>query len=277
MATEPTQKESLLRYLSGYFGDDPTARPYIEMHLERFLQTLRLLPVAEDGARLLELGAYPYLSLLIRKLFTYEATLNRLLDEDVPTEETRIASSVGGPTETFEFHNFDVEKDRYPFADEHFDLVAGFELIEHLKHDPMFMLVESNRVLRQGGRIFISTPNVTSLRSLHFLVNGFAPFYYPKFTHPIGKSRHYREFSPQELVTMLEAAGFEIEMLQTLDVWRETPEGFDYGEIYAGPETLLAAAGFETDLRGEDTFVIARKTGPVRTRFPASLYDSRSG
>jgi len=36
---------------------------------------------------------------------------------------------------------------------------------------------------------------------------------------------------------------------------------------------LLKQRGFSTDLRGETVHVVARKSGPVKVRYPAWLYD----
>ena len=45
-----------------------------------------------------------------------------------------------------------------PFSDDAFDLITAFEVIEHLS-DWHLLLKEARRVLRPGGRFFVSTPN----------------------------------------------------------------------------------------------------------------------
>ncbi len=57
-----------------------------------------------------------------------------------------------------------------PFRDESFDLVAATEVLEHLD-EPGRMLSEARRVLRPGGRFFMTTPNAQALpyRILRFL------------------------------------------------------------------------------------------------------------
>jgi SAM-dependent methyltransferase len=52
----------------------------------------------------------------------------------------------------------------WPFADGSFDYVLSSEAIEHLP-DQMHMLGECARVLRPGGRLFLTTPNLLSLRA----------------------------------------------------------------------------------------------------------------
>ena len=45
-----------------------------------------------------------------------------------------------------------------PFADESFDYVVSFQVIEHIKHDKEFVR-EVRRVLKKGGKFIVSTPN----------------------------------------------------------------------------------------------------------------------
>jgi ubiquinone/menaquinone biosynthesis C-methylase UbiE len=49
-----------------------------------------------------------------------------------------------------------------PFADGRFDLVAAADVIEHVP-DPRALVDEGQRVLRQGGALWLSTPNRFSL------------------------------------------------------------------------------------------------------------------
>lgn len=45
-----------------------------------------------------------------------------------------------------------------PFADESFDCVVSFQVIEHIKRDKEFVR-EVHRVLKKGGKFIVSTPN----------------------------------------------------------------------------------------------------------------------
>jgi len=53
---------------------------------------------------------------------------------------------------------------RLPIADRHADLVLFQEAIEHLP-DPLGALMELNRILKPGGRLILTTPNVSHLRA----------------------------------------------------------------------------------------------------------------
>src|SRR6185437_2987599 len=116
--------------------------------------------------------------------------------------------------------HFGVERHEFPYADGYFDLVLATEIIEHMTHDPMWMLLESRRVLADGGYLLISTPNVGSITSVAKTLQGRDnPQIFFKYERPDqnGKSEigHVREYTAHELGQAVKAAGFEIERLFT--------------------------------------------------------------
>ncbi|MDD3875308.1 MAG: class I SAM-dependent methyltransferase [Bacteroidales bacterium] len=60
-----------------------------------------------------------------------------------------------------------------PFSDNYFDMVIAIEVSEHvLDHEKFF--AEVNRILKKGGKFYISTPNILSMKSrMKFLMGGF--------------------------------------------------------------------------------------------------------
>lgn len=62
---------------------------------------------------------------------------------------------------------------RLPFPDEQFDAIGCIEGIEHIENPHLFVR-EANRLLRPGGMLYITTPNVLSIRSrLSYLLRGY--------------------------------------------------------------------------------------------------------
>lgn len=60
----------------------------------------------------------------------------------------------------------------FPFSDALFDYIVSIEGIEHTENQFLF-LRECARVLKKGGRLFLTTPNVSALQSrLLFLLTG---------------------------------------------------------------------------------------------------------
>jgi hypothetical protein len=75
-----------------------------------------------------------------------------------------------------------------------------------------------------------------------------------------------REYTPRELADCVRAAGFDVDSLFT-----ERLPGVDES---AWVRTLLEEHGFDTSLRGEQTYCLAKKSGVDRQteRYPDFLY-----
>lgn len=79
------------------------------------------------------------------------------------------------------------------FSDEQFDMVIASDVIEHIV-DPIQGLTEWSRILKQKGVVLVFVPAFQFLWGRHDEVN-----------------RHYRRYTKQEIVSLLEQAGFCIE------------------------------------------------------------------
>jgi len=120
----------------------------------------------------------------------------------------------------------DIETEPLEYPNSCFDLVVFQEVIEHLHNSPKLALDEMKRVLRPGGYLIVSTPNIASLKkritylkgnSIHWDLKRYYNYEYvsPPNREYIG---HFREFTLNELILMLEWAGFRIERAETTDV-----------------------------------------------------------
>lgn len=74
--------------------------------------------------------------------------------------------------------------DPLPFPDAHFDYVFSVEGIEHF-HNPFLFAKELCRVLKPGGRLYLSTPNTLSVDArLKYLLSGYFPRFRPLAKDP---------------------------------------------------------------------------------------------
>ncbi len=94
------------------------------------------------------------------------------------------------------------------FPNETFDAVIACEVIEHL-FDTDFFIQEMKRVIKKGGYLFISTPNLASLKNRIRLIFGG----YPQYSeYNIGKNTagHIRNYTPKTIILQLKEHDFEI-------------------------------------------------------------------
>ena len=161
--------------------------------------------------------------------------------------------------------HFDVERDRFPYPDEHFDLVIAGEIIEHLTFDPMHMMLEAKRVLRDGGFLLITTPNAGSLTSVAKTLDGRVnPQIFSLYKRPGGEEEigHFREYTMHELGATVTAAGFEVRQLFTTFIERflDRPASAEV----SGRKWLRSGESRRTIVvPGDETRVASRRPVPV--------------
>ncbi len=131
------------------------------------------------------------------------------------------------------------------FADESFDLIYSFEVIEHLEN-PRFQAREFFRLLRPNGTLVVSSPNNESLRALgclwrrgHFVC--FGPLDYPA---------HQTALLRVDFSRVLSEAGFESPQfffgnqgsvpLMTSRTWQELSAGLLTGLRFSDHLVVLA-------------------------------------
>ena len=94
-----------------------------------------------------------------------------------------------------------------PYTDNFFDLVVAGEIIEHI-FDTDFFLAEIRRILKPGGKLLISTPNIASLGRRLMLFAGLNPIIELSPNEP-ESSGHIRYFTFLTLKKLLEKHDFQ--------------------------------------------------------------------
>lgn len=239
---------------------------YHSTHKRRYARTLDVLfdgktPV--EGANLLEIATSAVLPVAIYDMG---------VDVDITVTHFDLAQKKSGKytvahaDKSYELPAYflDLETQKLPAKDNTFDTVLCCEVLEHLDVDPMFMLAELNRVLKPGGRLILTTPNITSTHGLFKMLRGIEPYFFMQYHKDGSPYRHNYEYSHGGLSALLTAAGFEGE------IWTEN--SFEDG-IYADSEFLLRS-GFKlnTDLLGDNLFASVYKKSNVIERYPSPIY-----
>lgn len=114
----------------------------------------------------------------------------------------------------------DIETQAIPLRSNSVDSVIFNELFEHLRINLVFTLKEVHRIIKPGGLLLLSTPNLRSLGGiLNFLLRHQAyscceDIYnqYDKL-EKIGHMGHVREYTSKEVSKFLQKVGFETEVI----------------------------------------------------------------
>jgi glycosyltransferase involved in cell wall biosynthesis/SAM-dependent methyltransferase len=256
-------------YLRGWAVSEEAAS-YLDEHQTRLVKTLAITPPGGPDDRILEMGAYLQITPALHSKLGY-GEVRGCYYGPAGRIDHRTVTSAEGETFTCDIEHFDAEKDCFPYADEYFSTVICGELIEHLFQDPMHLMGEVNRILKPGGHLVLTTPNVAALRGISAILLGYHPGFFHAYIKPADGSgevdaRHNREYTAREIHKLLENSGFAVTRLETGE-FRDLPHP-EFGWVMH----LLRRYRLETDLRGDGIYAVGRKTGPVRERYPEWLY-----
>ncbi len=189
----------------------------------RFYITLKyaLKHFSSYTLKVLDLGTYPGTMLRILKEFLLDYKIDlygaglRITPDFVKmmkdrTNATIMAVNLDPKNEQLKNKNY---PNQIPLEDKSMDFIFALEIIEHLT-SPIHMLCEAGRVLKKGGKILITTPNVTRIGSVFKLLIGksnldrLMPIDY--YDESDEWRPHFREFSMEELVSLLSKVDFEV-------------------------------------------------------------------
>lgn len=191
-------------------------RNYATTDFKRFVYTLGLVP-EKPGISVLELGANPYFTTtLLHKFRDTELLLANYFGGDALEGSQKVTIQETGEVISYDYKHFNVERDPFPYPDDRFDVVLFCEIIEHLLSDPIHALVEIRRILKPEGTLVITTPNVARLENVSKILGG--QNIYDPYSGYGAYGRHNREYTQQEMFSLLSANGFSVDAIFTADV-----------------------------------------------------------
>lgn len=265
-ASNPVDITDLRDYLASFdlfAGIEAEGIGYLNNSMQRFLTTLQMVPPASSPeSLLLELGANPYfLTLMLMRYRRYQITPANYFGAGGPAEgrgEQTIHSEKYGESHRFVYDHFNVESEPFPYPEHKFDMVLCCEILEHLALDPTQMLYEVHRVLKPGGHLLLTTPNVLAFQNLQRLAMG--KNIYDQYSGYGIYGRHNREYAPLELIQLLHACHFRVVELRLADIYPHS----------LGMRLLKRVRQHWRD----NIFVLARTEDRARHAYPPFLYRS---
>jgi ubiquinone/menaquinone biosynthesis C-methylase UbiE len=237
--------------------------PYHAVHWRRYARSLEItLENITANTKLLEIGTSSVIPLVLQQLAPDVDVEVTDFNGDDPMRA--LSLDINGNTRTVTAYCADLEFEHIAAEDASFDTVLCFEVIEHMEVDPMALLAEINRVLKPGGTLLLTTPNICGSRSIAKILQGYDPYFYMQYQRGATYNRHNYEYSVWSLRHLLEAAGFNGK------VWTE--------DTWEDPDThviqKLARAGFRLTDTGDNIFAVMQKVDGIRARYPTPIYDA---
>jgi methionine biosynthesis protein MetW len=199
-------------YWTGIFKDGPD-RYYMIME-DKIKKVVSLLEEFRGG-QILDIGCGDgYITDVIGKAVGAE-----MHGIDIGEAPIRMAVSRG-----IKVKNMNIDGKRLPYKDNSFDAVFCGDIIEHV-FDTEMLLENVHRILRPGGAVVLTTPNIAAWYNRFFLMFGYMPVWIESSTtkyvgNPFMKEcpGHIRAFTKRSLRELFEMKNFRIDKIEGCNI-----------------------------------------------------------
>ena len=192
-------------------------RPEDKKNWKHFFDVVGLMPKSTKKLKVLDVGiGSGLLSCSLHKMYGYDIYATELPGILKLKKNHKVFNNILKENDVI-LKAVDVTKDKLPFDNGFFDVVIFTEIMEHIPQGYYSGIFgEIHRVLTKEGVLVVSTPNFLSLvKRVKFLL-GLSPEFdlnsEPKFNG--GTFMHLREYTKEELVTILKSNKFKIEKVK---------------------------------------------------------------
>jgi len=167
---------------------------------------------AERPRKILEVGSFlGIVSIVLSKLgFDMSAT-------DIPEFMDNVKLQKKLLEHNISFRAVNLKHYSLPYDDNTFDIVVISEVLEHLNFNPLPVIQELNRIIKKGGLLYLTVPNIARFDRRKKILLGksiltpIKDYYFqldPKKDMIVGL--HWREYDMSEVKDMLEGMGFQV-------------------------------------------------------------------
>jgi SAM-dependent methyltransferase len=113
---------------------------------------------------------------------------------------------------------FECDKEELPIEDSKFGVIVFCDILEHLIVDPVWTILELNRVLKRGHHLIINTPNAAASIKILDICAGRNPMTENHIKPSSIYQRHNREYTPDEIQKLMDAVVSEIVFSQQMTI-----------------------------------------------------------
>lgn len=194
-------------------GDAAGEYNYLNTLKDSYIRTVRdvdsLYKNEKSSRHILEIGSFLGPVSIALKKIGYQVSAS-----DIPEFASRLKPLY--EKNAIPFYSLNLKHSKLPCESNSLDVVIICEVLEHLNFNPLPVLKEINRVLKNDGYIYIGMPNQSSLRnriklllgkSIHNPVDDFYRQLNRNDNMIVGL--HWREYTLVETMQLIEKMGFE--------------------------------------------------------------------
>lgn len=162
----------------------------------------KMIQLAGTGHKVLDVGCYSGdISLAIKN------NGNEVVGLDSNVTFVKMAKERGIPAKFADF------EEKFPVASNSFDVIVAGEIIEHIYHTEKF-LQECHRVLKKGGELVITTPNINWFwYRFKMLFGKTLPYAIEAGEDTEACPGHVRYYTVDSLTKTLQKFGFKVELV----------------------------------------------------------------
>lgn len=204
-------------------GDKDKEYEYMKIHEYRFSRIINSIPCSKDSIRIIDIGPTPNTMRIKRLHPHYEIS-----SLDKTNLLRKRLNAIG-----IQLKTCDLDSQPIPLNDNFFDVVVFTEVLEHIFALPTDILTKIKRMMRKGGKLIISVPNIATFRNRIKFLFGITPLPDPdvqmkkEWIHGHG---HIHEYTKKEITSILKSCGFYILSVQFLqpsvrDAFKEAMTG----------------------------------------------------
>lgn len=200
-------------------NDVEAERKYLIAHKQEYIRTINDIVLYFKNSRIqkikiLEVGSFlGVVSVILSRIGFQVISID--IDEYISSKNLQQLFIDNG----IRFSAVNLRDYRIPLSSEEFDAVIMCEVLEHLNFNPLPVIKEINRILKKGGLLYITLPNL--LRSVNVLqlalygksIHNPIKDFFTQLSSTEGNKivgLHWREYTSAELKEMLEEMNFLI-------------------------------------------------------------------